>query len=101
MWMTVVKTRGARGACTALHLLAGRKASARAGHHRRCIGNAGSPDTTLIPPRTQYGEIRSKRGKNRRLRYAGIAIKCNNQQPAASDYESEGRRFESCRARPL
>jgi hypothetical protein len=34
------------------------------------------------------------------LTYAGHATLGNILQPVASDYESEGRRFESCRARP-
>jgi len=33
------------------------------------------------------------------LIYAGSATMSNDQKHSASDYESEGRRFESCRAR--
>src|SRR5829696_6526909 len=35
-----------------------------------------------------------------RLIHAGSATMRNEQKHVASDYESEGRRFESCRARP-
>lgn len=38
-------------------------------------------DTTLTPPRTQYGATPCKAEKRKRLRYAGSAILCTPLQP--------------------
>src|SRR5215213_7498465 len=62
--------------------------------------NPSPPDTTLTPPGTQYGAIPGKAQKRKRLKYAGFAPASNARQRRSADYESEGRRFESCRARP-
>ena len=43
--------------------------------HRQSVAVA-RPDTTLIPPRTQYGAILSKREQKKSLIYAGFASSC-------------------------
>src|SRR5215208_1834302 len=50
-----------------------------------------APDTTLIPPRTQYGATRSKAGKGNPSKYAGFAT------PDRSLVAGAGKRFESAR----
>ena len=51
---------------------------ATAGHwtHRQSVAVA-RPDTTLIPPRTQYGAIHGKAEKGNHFRYRGLASRCN------------------------
>jgi hypothetical protein len=56
--------------------------SATAGHwtHRQTVAVA-RPDTTLIPPRTQYGATPSNPEQSNQLGNAGFAILGNPLQP--------------------
>jgi hypothetical protein len=59
------------------------------------------PSLTLVLTLTQCNDAKHRATPEAdiRLTYAGSATMSTNQKPIASDYESEGRRFESCRAR--
>jgi hypothetical protein len=55
--------------------------SATAGHwtHRQTVSVA-RPDTTLIPPGTQYGATQGKAGKENPSKYAAFATLCTSLQ---------------------
>ena len=59
------------------------------------------PSLTLVLTLTQRNDAKHRATPEAdiRLTYAGSATTSNEQKHRASDYESEGRRFESCRAR--
>jgi hypothetical protein len=59
------------------------------------------PSLTLVLTLTQGNDVKHRATTEAALRlsYAGSATISNDQKHFASDYESEGRRLESCRAR--
>src|SRR5215212_8495229 len=64
-----------------------------------CSRIASARDTSFYTNPAQRAKHRATPKVAIRLIYAGSANMSNDQKPIASDYESEGRRFESCRAR--